>query len=224
MANKERVSILIDAGNFYYLVLKKLGIRESQFDFEKFVTFLANGREIPKMGKRFYVGTVREIEGNIRSKESMSKQTSLFTELRKFNWEIRTSKLRIRKEELSIDDRVEDWQKIQKLGILKIRFTKLREKGIDVKLATDLIVGAVDNQYETAIVVSSDSDLIPAIDWVRNRTEKKIEYVGFSIPDENNPENSTIPIITLITKTDIQRILIKSDLQPFIKYSLFDKK
>lgn len=221
MADKERVSILIDAGNFYYLVLKKFGIQELQFDFEKFATFLANSREIPKMGKRFYVGTVREVEGNKRTKEAMSKQTSLFTELRKFNWEIRTSKLRIRKEELLIDDRVEDWQKIQKLGIQKIKFTKLREKGIDVKLATDLIVGAVDNQYETAIVVSSDSDLIPAIDWVRNRTKKKIEYVGFSIPNENNPENSTIPIITLITKTDIQRILVKSDLQPFIKNSLF---
>ncbi|MEK9168541.1 MAG: NYN domain-containing protein [Patescibacteria group bacterium] len=224
MRDKERVSILIDAGNFYHLVLKKLGIREFQFDFEKFATFLANGREIPKMGKRFYIGTVREIEGDERTKKAMSKQTSLFTELREFNWEIRTSKLRIRKEELSIDDRVEDWQKIQKLGIQKIRFTKLREKGIDVKLATDLIVGAVDNQYETAIIVSSDSDLIPAIDWVRNRIKKKIEYVGFSIPNENNLENSTNPTIALVAKTDIPRILVKSDLQPFIKHSLFDKK
>ena len=93
-----------------------------------------------------------------------------------------------------------------------------------MKLATDLIVGAVDNQYETAIIVSSDSDLIPAIDWVRNRIKKKIEYVGFSIPNENNLENSTNPTIALVAKTDIPRILVKSDLQPFKKHSLFDKK
>ena len=73
------------------------------------------------MGKRFYIGTVREIEGDERTKKAMSKQTSLFTELREFNWEIRTSKLRIRrKEELSIDDRVEDWQKFKNLVSKKL--------------------------------------------------------------------------------------------------------
>jgi len=106
-----------------------------------------------------------------------------------------------------------------KFGIKKIIYKRLREKGIDVKIATDLIVGAVDNQYDTAILVSSDSDLNPAIDWVRYRyrKKKKIEYIGFSIPDEINPENSTNPSLSLITKSDVKRILIKSDLRPFIK-------
>lgn len=61
---KERICIFIDGGNFYHLVLKKLGVQELDFDFEKFVDFLANGREITQMGKRFYVGTVREKEGD----------------------------------------------------------------------------------------------------------------------------------------------------------------
>ena len=98
----------------------------------------------------------------------------------------------------------------------------MREKGIDVKLATDLIVGAIDNQYDTAIIVSSDSDLIPAIDWVRHRNKKKVEYIGFSIPNDNSSDNSTKPLISLIKKTDTQRILIESDLTPFIKRGLFD--
>lgn len=66
----ERVSILIDGSNFYHLVLKKLGLKEAQFDFEKFATFLANGRIISNMGKRFYIGTIREKEGDIKSKEA----------------------------------------------------------------------------------------------------------------------------------------------------------
>jgi len=215
----DRVCILIDGNNFYHLVLKKLGLKEVQFDFEKFAVFLANGREISDKGKRFYIGTVPEKEGDVRTKKAMAKQTSLFTVLEDNHWEIKTSKLRTRKEKISVDDRVVDYEKLLKLGIKKIIYERLREKGIDVKLATDLIVGAVDNQYDTAILVSSDSDLNPAIDWVRyrHRKKKKIEYIGFSIPDETNPENSTNPSLSLITKSDVKRILVKSDLQPFIK-------
>lgn len=219
--DKQRVQIFIDGANFYHLVLKKLELGEVQFDFEKFANFLANGRVISETGKRFYTGAVREKEGDTKSKEAMSKQTSLFTLLKKNKWEIKTSKLKRRTEEISIDGRVEGYQNLLKLGVTKIRFERLREKGIDVKLATDLIVGAVDNQYDTAIIVSSDSDLIPAIDWVRYRMKKTVEYVGFSIPDESNPKNSTNPLISLIAKTDIKRTLVKSDLQPFIVQTLF---
>lgn len=220
MRSHERVSIFIDAGNFYHLVLKKLGIQELQFDFDRFASFLANGRTIAEMGKRFYVGTVREKVGDAKSKEAMARQTSLFTVLKKSGWEIKTSKLKRRIEELVIDDRVFDHEKLRQAGIHKIRFERLREKGIDVKLATDLIVGAVDNQYDAAIVVSSDSDLVPAIDWVRHRKKKTVEYVGFSIPDERHPENATNPIMSLIAKTDVKRILIKSDLQAFVRGSV----
>lgn len=213
----ERVCIFVDGGNFYHLVLKKLSIEEAQFDFNAFAVFLAGGRIISGKSKRFYVGTVREKEGDLKSKEAMAKQTALFTNLKGGSWEIKTSKLKTRIEEIPIDHRVVDYEKLRKLGITKIVFERLREKGIDVKLATDLIVGAVDNQYDTAIVVSSDSDLIPAIDWVRFRKQKKVEYVGFSISDEKNPKNSTNPLLSLIAKTDIKRTLVKSDLQPFIK-------
>ncbi|TSC93841.1 MAG: Uncharacterized protein CEN87_741 [Parcubacteria group bacterium Licking1014_1] len=181
--SSERVNIFIDGGNFYHLALRKLGSSESNFDFEKFANFLANGRKIADMGKRFYIGTVSERPGDQRSKEAMSKQTALFTKLKNNHWEIRTSKLRKRIEEIKIDDRVIDYKNILRKGIEKIQYEKLREKGIDVKLATDLIVGAIDDKYDVAVVVSSDADIIPAIDWVRNRTHKKVEYIGFSIVD-----------------------------------------
>jgi uncharacterized LabA/DUF88 family protein len=212
----DRVSILIDGSNFYHLVLKKLFLEETQFDFERFVKFLADGRTISDKGKRFYTGTVREKEGDIRTKEAMAKQTKLFTTLIKNEWEIRKSKLQIRTERISVDDRVVGYKNLLKLGVKQFEFSRLREKGIDVKLATDLIAGAVDDQYDTAIVVSSDSDLIPAIDWVRLRKGKKIEYIGFSIPDKVDINNSTNPAISLMTKTDVKRILIKSDLRSFI--------
>lgn len=216
----ERTSIYIDGANFYHLVLRKLGKTELDFDFDKFANVLANDRNIVEMGKRFYIGTVFEKEGDVKSKEAMSKQTKLFTILVNSKWQIKTSKLRERIEEIIIDDRLLEYQEIRKLGIEKIHYMRLREKGIDVKLATDLLVGAVDDKYDVAVVVSSDNDIIPAIDWVRNRMNKKVEYIGFSIPDEKDDTKSTKPSLTLIRKTDIQRTLVVSDIYPFIKLKL----
>lgn len=212
----EKVCIYIDAGNFYHLVLKKMGFGEKEFDFDRFATFLTGEkRTIQEMGKRYYVGTVREKEGDAKSKHAMAIQTSLFAKLKNAKWEIKTSKLRTRMEEIVIDQRVEDYKKLRSLGINSIKIERLREKGIDVKLATDLIVGAIDNKYDTAIIVSSDGDLIPAIDWIRHRFKKKIEYVGFSILDSKEPNNSTRPLLSMISKTDVQRTFTTEDLKPF---------
>lgn len=211
----ERVQIFIDGSNFYHLALEKLGLRDVQFDYDEFATFLANGRTISDMGKRFYVGTVREQEGNSKSVFAMSRQTSFFSHLKSRNWEIKTSALKIRNEELVIDSRVTDFKKILKAGIQRIQFQRLREKGIDVKLATDLITAAMDNRYDTAIVVSSDADLIPAIDWVRYRAKKKVEYVGFSIPDPIDEHNSIKPLLAMIAKTDATRSLVETDIRKF---------
>lgn len=218
MNRKEKVQIFIDSANFYHLVLKKLSIKGLEFAFEEFAEFLANGREITDKGKRFYTGTVREKEGDIKSKEAMADQAKLFTILESYNWEIKTSKLRRRIEKIKIDNRVVNYEEILKTGIKEIVFTRTREKGIDVKIATDLIAGAVDKRYDTAIIVSSDTDLAPALDWVRNRQKKKLEYIGFSIPDPSGiKEDDTRPSQGMITYSDIQRILVASDLKPFIK-------
>lgn len=41
-----------------------------------------------------------------------------------------------------------------------------REKGIDVLIALDLVLGAINNEYDIAVLMSGDSDLEPAIDEV----------------------------------------------------------
>ena len=220
MPDKERIQIFIDGGNFHHLVLKKLRAEEQNFSFEKFAEFLANGRVITERGKRFYVGTVRERIDDERSKIAMSRQTAFFNVLKSSRWEIKTSKLRTRTERITVDDRVVGYQELLKRGVKEIVFQRTREKGIDVKLAIDLVVGAVDDQYDTAVVVSSDSDLIPAIDWIRKRQGKKVEYIGFSIIDQVDRKNDTKAAQGLITNSDIHRVLIASDLQQFITPTL----
>ena len=214
--NKKRIAIFVDGGNFYHLAVKKLGISELNFDFEKFVLFLAQENKIVEKWKRYYVGTVREKEGDKHSKESMSRQTRFFALLKKDNWQLRTNKLKTRIEKITVDPRMQNYEKLKSINISEIVYERKREKGIDVMLATDLIVGAVEDVYDMAIVVSSDADLLPAIEWVRKSRNKQIIYVGFSIQDKNNPENPTKPLSSMIANTDIQRVLIESDLKQFI--------
>ncbi len=217
MQKQEGVCILIDGANFYHLALKKLGISELDFDFEKFAEFLVNDRKTIEKGKRFYTGTIREKRNDPKSRRAMAKQTKLFTYLSFNGWEIKTSKLRTRTEKIIIDKRVINYQDLLGKGIKEIIFQRTREKGIDVKMATDLIVGALDNKYGTAILVSSDTDLTPAIDWIRKRLNRKVEYIGFSIPNTDLPEKSVKPSQGMITYSDIQRILVASDIRKFVK-------
>jgi len=76
---------------------------------------------------------------------------------------------------------------------------------VDVKIAVDLIVGAYDNIYDTAILISSDTDLIPAIKKIRH-LGKKVQYVGFSHQ----------PSFGLLKYTNFSKLLLKDDLKPFI--------
>lgn len=211
-----QVQIFIDGGNLHHLALKPLGIQAIDFDFDAFAVFLADGRTISEMGKRYYIGTVREKEGDERSKQAMGRQMQLFNELKKTAWQIKTSKLRERTERILIDDRVAGYQVIKKKGIAEIVYQRFREKGIDVKIATDLVAGALDDKYDAAILVSSDTDLLPMVDWIRFRLKKKIEYVGFSIPDATGRGNDVRPTQALISRTDVQRVLVESDVRRFL--------
>lgn len=55
-----------------------------------------------------------------------------------------------------------------------------REKGVDVKIAVDMVSLACDGKLETAILCSSDSDLQPAIAELRKR-KVEIIYLGFEM-------------------------------------------
>ncbi len=48
------------------------------------------------------------------------------------------------------------------------------EKGVDTAIVTDLLSLAGENAYEVAILVSSDADHIPAVEWIQARGRKVI--------------------------------------------------
>jgi len=174
----ERAAIIIDGSNFYHR-LKEAGLRSLlTFDYRAFNTLLIHGRQM--MSARYYIGAIREEQGNEKTKILMRNQRKLTGRLRNCGYQICYG------------------------DILKTDGT-YHEKGVDVRMAVDLLVGAYEDCYDTAILVSSDTDLIPALSKVRSMG-KKIEYIGFG----HKPSHA------MIAHSDIRRLLTKKDLDPFI--------
>ncbi len=58
------------------------------------------------------------------------------------------------------------------------KLTRTIEKGVDTTIAIELFQFAVDNLYDTAILISGDADFIPAIDYIQQKG-KKIIHAGW---------------------------------------------
>ncbi|MCX6760101.1 MAG: NYN domain-containing protein [Candidatus Nealsonbacteria bacterium] len=182
---KERVAVYIDGSNFYgYLKDKEINFPKGiKFNFREFVNFLVSDkREL--ISKRYYTGVFRNIDGSQKSEELVRGQQKFFTNIQKDGFIIKRGK-------------------IMPFGNV------YKEKGTDVKISVDLIVGAVDNLYDTAILVSSDTDLIPAICYIKYK-KKKLEYVGFS----------HAPSLGIQKYANISRLLLPEDIEKFKEKTL----
>ena len=54
-----------------------------------------------------------------------------------------------------------------------------QEKKTDVNIATNLICDALEDQYDTAVLVTGDSDLVPALEAVKRLTPQKRLVIAF---------------------------------------------
>jgi len=176
---KERVVVYIDGGNIYRK-LKELGIPESgkMFDYSAFINHLVGDRKL--ISKRYYVGIVKNHNNSQKGSDMTRSQQKFLSNLENEGFVI-------------------------KRGRIMYDGNRIREKGVDVKLSVDLVVGAVDDLYDTAIVISSDTDLIPAIKYVIKAKNRKVEYVGFS----SNPS------FGLLKESSERRLFSKTDLIEF---------
>jgi hypothetical protein len=86
-----------------------------------------------------------------------------------------------------------------------IRVIKTEEKGSDVNLATELLVDGFNNDYEIAIIVSNDSDLLMPIQVVTRNLGKP---VGLLNPHKN-PSVALLPHV-LFVKQIRKGVLAKS--------------
>ncbi|OGF73696.1 hypothetical protein A3J56_01915 [Candidatus Giovannonibacteria bacterium RIFCSPHIGHO2_02_FULL_46_20] len=178
MNSKERIAVYIDGSNTYKR-LKGIGTPESskRFDFSAFIIHLVGDRLL--VSKRYYVGIVRNVDKSEKAEHMVKSQQKFLENLRTEGFEVKPGRI-------MYDGRI-------------------REKGVDVKLSVDLVIGASDDLYDTAIVISSDTDLIPAIKYARNAKGKTVEYVGFG----------TSPSLGMIKESSISRVFSNTDMAQF---------
>lgn len=176
----ERVAIYIDGGNLYrFLKDPRVAVPPGRvFDYTKFVNLLVGNREL--VFKGYYVGIIRNFDKSDKSAALVKGQQKFLSEIEKEGFSVKRGKI--------------------------IYDSTIREKGVDVKLAIDLIIGAADDIYDTAIVVSSDTDLVPAVEHVRVKN-KKVEYIGFSHR----------PSLGMLKCADISILLQQKDIHECLK-------
>jgi hypothetical protein len=66
-----------------------------------------------------------------------------------------------------------------------------QEKKTDVNIAVNLICDALEDRYDTAILITGDSDLVPAVEAVRKLTPQKRIVIAFP-PNRRSDELATI--------------------------------
>ena len=94
------------------------------------------------------------------------------------------------------------------LGTGFVKVIKTEEKGSDVNIATHLLLDGFQNDYELAVVVSNDSDLLMPIRVV---TEQFGKPVGLLNP-QKNPSVALLPHVMFVK--NIRKNVLKKSLFP----------
>lgn len=123
------------------------------FNFKKFAEWLVNPNELVEV--RYYLGAIKRERDNPKSERMYADQQKLIGKLQQ--------------------------QKIFiTLGqVIRHPDKSYHEKGVDVRLAVEMIRFARLDKYGLAYLVSSDTDLVAAVEEVQS-CNKKVQYVGIS--------------------------------------------
>ncbi len=181
--SKKRVAVFIDGSNLYF---KLRTLIPHKMDFIRYryhdlaLSLLNDNQRLSYVG--YYVGVVRDTKrtkNHEKTLELVKNQQKVFEQLR--------------------HQRVD----IVK-GYLLERDGKYFEKGVDVRLAIDIVTMAQAKKYDTGIVISSDTDLIPAIQAAQNH-KREIVHIGF----EHQPS------LALIRYADRSHLITRKEAEAF---------
>lgn len=146
----KRILVIIDGSNFYHGCKNLVPkVHLTNFNYRKLIENIVGNNF-----KIFYcVGEIRKEKNNKKSEQLYSLQQSLFYTLEKQGIEIYK-------------------------GFMLKSDGKYHEKGVDVRMAVEIIKGSFRDEYDRCYLFSSDTDIIPAI-LEAKKQHKKIIYVGF---------------------------------------------
>ncbi len=205
----KRAFVFIDGSNLYYRLKGIAGFYTketnqeyslSHFNFKGFCKWLVGNNDLQEI--HYYVGQIKR--PNPQSKNSQKVEQMYSNQQRLAGY-------------------------LQNEGII-IKFGKLmkdpsrpdvyHEKGVDVQIAVEMIRFARQDKYDVAYLISSDTDLVPAVQEVKD-LGKGVVYAGVkSIPvgDTKNTKKKNVFGISyglLGTASDV-KLVEKEDVKQFL--------
>lgn len=173
----KRAFVFIDGSNLYYRLknisefyTKETGQKFSlsKFKFKEFCQSLVGENNLSEI--HYYVGQVKrphpKSKNAQKAEEMYSAQQRLVGYLQNQGITVRFGKLM---KDLS-------------------RIDSYHEKGVDVQIAVEMIRFARQDKYDVAYLISSDTDLVPAVEEVKDLS-KAVTYVGIKrIPKSDGTE------------------------------------
>ena len=157
-ANKvgKKAIVFVDGSNWYHKLKNLLTLRPPiDFDVRSFATNLVAPDTLVEI--RYYIGKVRRIRGDAKSETLYANQQKL---------------LRFLQQKQNVT-----------LGfghLINYPDGSFHEKGVDILLAVEMIRCTLEKKCEVAYLVSSDTDLVPAVDECK-RLGSEVVYVGSSL-------------------------------------------
>jgi len=142
--------VIVDGSNFYHGCKRVVpGIHLTGFNYRSFFEKIIGSKKLEIV---YCVGEI--VQGrDKKSRELYAQQQKLFYNLEK-------QKIKICK------------------GFMLFSNGEYHEKGVDVRVAIEIVRGALKDEYDECYLVSSDSDLLPAV-LEAKKVKKRIIYVGF---------------------------------------------
>src|SRR3989344_6882906 len=181
-SSNERVIIFIDGSNLYHLV-KKLVPEKKPNDFEKFTKYLSRNRKLVRI---YYYNCPLDRR---KDEEAYIKQQKFFDKI----------------------------QRIPNFSFVLCRMQKKKlnnkiiyeAKEDDIHLAVDMVKLAYNDIYDTAILVSSDGDFVPAVQAVKEKG-KNVENIGFENKFSYHLQQ-TCDRLTKLTRKEVEQFFNPSE-------------
>ncbi|MDO8664726.1 MAG: NYN domain-containing protein [Candidatus Liptonbacteria bacterium] len=191
--SKNRALVFIDGNNFYFKLKDMISSKTEVFkllDFN-YSSFSKNlVRDNNFIEARYYVGAIKRQNGANKNKSEKlyANQQKLIAKLQQQNIPVILGNL------IQHPDKT------------------FHEKGVDVKIAVEMIRFAREDKYDIAYLISSDTDLVPAVEEIKS-FNKQICYVAF-------PKGQSFGLTKVSNKTILLR---EEDIIPYFPKDLFTK-
>ena len=176
---QERVCFLFDGPNFYKN-LKTAGLTRGRLNIDALARNIAGSQIIKEI-----IYFISPTDKNTDS-ENFKTQKGFFSYLKKSGITLKLGKLVHRSTECPHCHKLHKYK---------------TEKSIDVQIAMELVLGCIEDKWDTVYLISCDADLIPAIKYVRGKGKKVVLLLPENAPCNNVKHECDKTI--LITQTDL---------------------